>query len=235
MGVESPTETHMQKIDAIVPAHNESPTIGRVIAALQSSPHVRRVLVIDDGSQDETCRMAKRAGATVLRAAKNKGKGQAMLAGFRYSDAEHVGFFDADLLTLRPDHVSTLVETTFAHALDMCCGLRDYGLWNPVQLLGPIITGERVCSRELLELIDHDLWSGYAIETAMNDAARRGGKRTGCVLLDNLMIRNKTAKTGFFSGMLGHFKMAREIKKTERLLEARNLSRTDLGEVRDGR
>lgn len=210
------------KIDAIVPAHNESPTIGRVIAALQSSPFVRRVLVVDDGSHDETCTLAKRAGATVLRAAKNKGKGQAMLAGFRYSDAEHLGFFDADLLTLRPDHVSLLVETASAHELDMCCGLRDYGLWNPVQLLGPIITGERVCSRKLLERIDADCWSGYAIETAMNDAARRGKLRTGCVMLDNLKIRNKTAKSGFFRGMLGHWKMAQEIKKTERLLEARH-------------
>ena len=70
------------KIAAIVPAKDEAPTIGRVIAALQSSPFVRRVLVVDDGSSDATCAVAKRCGATVLRAAKNKGKGQAMLAGF---------------------------------------------------------------------------------------------------------------------------------------------------------
>lgn len=208
------------RIDAIIPAHNESPTIGRVVAALQASRSVRRVIVVDDGSSDETTRIAKHAGATVLRATKNQGKGQAMLAGLRYSDAEFVGYFDADLLTLRPDHVSTLVDTAEQQALDMCCGLRDYGLWNPIQLLGPIITGERVCSRQLLELICDDCWSGYAIETAMNDAARRAGKRVGCVLLDNLQIRNKTAKTGFFRGMLGHYKMAREIKKTEKRLEA---------------
>lgn len=208
------------RIDAIIPAHNESPTIGRVVAALQASRHVRRVIVVDDGSHDATTNIAKSAGATVLRAQKNQGKGQAMLAGFRYSDAEFVGFFDADLLTLRADHVSKLVLTTTEHGLEMCCGLRDYGLWNPVQLLGPIITGERVCSRALLSLVDERYWSGYAIETAMNFAARRAGKRVGCVLLDNLQIRNKTAKTGFFKGMMGHWKMAQEIRKTERELEA---------------
>ncbi len=208
------------RIDAIIPAHNESPTIGRVVAALQASRYVRRVIVVDDGSHDATTRIAKSAGATVLRAASNKGTGQAMLAGFRYSDAKFVGFFDADLLTLRADHVSTLVENAREHELEMCCGLRDYGLWNPVQLLGPIITGERVCSRELLTLVREPYWSGYAIETAMNDAARRSGKRVGCVMLDGLSIRNKTAKTGFFSGMRAHWKMAREIKRTERQLEA---------------
>lgn len=208
------------RIDAIIPAHNESPTIGRVVAALQASRSVRRVIVVDDGSHDSTTNIAKSAGATVLRASKNQGKGQAMLAGFRYSDAEYVGFFDADLLTLRADHVTKLVTTARDHSLEMCCGLRDYGLWNPMQLMGPIITGERVCSRRLLELICEDCWSGYAIETAMNDAARRAGKRVGCVLLDNLQIRNKTAKTGFFKGMLGHWKMAREINKTEARLEA---------------
>ena len=208
------------RIDAIIPAHNESPTIGRVVAALQASRSVRRVIVVDDGSHDPTTTIAKNAGATVLRAAKNQGKGQAMLAGLRYSDAEFVGFFDADLLTLRADHVTKLVTTARDHGLEMCCGLRDYGLWNPLQLMGPIITGERVCSRELLELIAEKHWSGYAIETAMNFAARRAGKRVGCILLDNLQIRNKTAKTGFFKGMMGHWKMAREIKKTERELEA---------------
>lgn len=208
----------MLRIDAIIPAHNESPTIGRVVCALQASRYVRRVIVVDDGSHDATTAIAKHAGATVLRAVKNKGKGQAMLAGLRYSDAEFVGFFDADLLTLRADHVNLLASTAEANELEMCCGLRDYGLWNPVQLMGPIITGERVCSRELLELIREQYWSGYAIETAMNDAARRSGKKVGCVLLDNLKIRNKTAKSGFFKGMWGHVKMAREIKKTERQL-----------------
>ncbi len=83
-------------IDAIVPAKDESPTIGNVITTLRMSPLVRRVIVVDDGSRDRTTGLAKLCGATVLRAEKNQGKGQAMLAGYRFSDAQYVGFFDAD-------------------------------------------------------------------------------------------------------------------------------------------
>lgn len=209
-------------IDAIVPAHNESLTIESVIATLRGSKFVRRVIVVDDGSRDVTSCRARNMGATVLRTAKNQGKGAAMRAGFEFSDSPFVGFFDADLLTLRVDHVDKLITTCEAHRLDMACGLRDYGIWNPVQLLGPLITGERVCSRQLLSNICDNGWSGYVIETAMNDAARRMGGRVGCVMLEGLKIRNKTDKQGFISGMRSHWKMAREIGRAERALERSN-------------
>lgn len=208
------------KFDAIVPAHNEALTIASVITTLRGSAHVKRVIVVDDGSHDQTCDVARAHGAIVLRDAKNNGKGAAMQAGFRFSDAPFVGFFDADLLTLRVDHVDKLADTAEREQLDMCCGLRDYGVWNPAQLFGPLITGERICKRVLLDRICDECWNGYAIETAMNDAARRSGARVGCVMLDNLKIRNKTAKSGFVKGMIGHWKMAKEIKRTERALEA---------------
>ena len=209
-------------IDAIVPAHNESLTIESVIATLRGSFFVRRVIVVDDGSKDVTACRARNMGATVLRTAKNQGKGSAMLAGYQFSDSEYVGFFDADLLTLRVDHVDQLVTTCEQRALDMCCGLRDYGIWNPVQLMGPLITGARVCSRKVLDAICADGWSGFAIETAMNDAARRMGARVGCVMLEGLKIRNKTDKQGFVSGMRSHWKMAREIGRAENALKRTN-------------
>lgn len=209
-------------IDAIVPAHNESTTIQRVVAVLRASERVRRVIVVDDGSLDPTTHRALSLGATVLRTPKNQGKGRAMLAGYRHSSSDYVGFFDADLLTLSPEHVNHLVETCETRALDMCCGLRDYGLWNPVQMFGPLITGERIISRRLLDAINEPCWSGYAIETVMNFVATRDGLTVGCVLLDGLKIRNKTSKQGFVAGMHGHWKMSREIKRAERVLKETN-------------
>jgi glycosyltransferase involved in cell wall biosynthesis len=215
------------RIEAIVPAYNEAPTIGRVVAALRSSHRVCRVLVVDDGSKDETVTFAQAAGADVLRMPQNAGKGKAMLHGLeRGTCSPFVGFFDADLLNLSPAHVDYLVSSCEEHDLDMCCGLRDYGFANPLQLLGPVITGERVFRRDLLEMISPSCWQGYAIETAMNDVARRAERKVGCVLLEGLQIRNKTAKAGWFSGMAGHVRMAREIKRAERAL-----ARSDGGSV----
>jgi glycosyltransferase involved in cell wall biosynthesis len=207
-------------IEAIVPAYNEAPTIGAVIDTLRAAPSIARVVVVDDGSKDNTADIARAQGATVITMNPNGGKGNAMVAGLRTTTSELVGFFDADLYGLKPEHVEQMVAAA-AQGFDMVCGLRDYGLLlNPWQLTGPVITGERIVTRKLLDQIPMTCWSGYAIETAMNDAARRTGARTACIMLPGVSIRNKVQKDGgFFGGVWGHIKMASEIIRTSRNLE----------------
>lgn len=213
-------------IEAIVPAYNEAPTVEIVIAALRAAPSVARIVVVDDGSKDNTADVATQAcdvssrACDVVRMSSNGGKGKAMLTGLRATTSEHVGFFDADLYGLKPEHVESMVAAA-DQGFDMVCGLRDYGLiFNPWQLTGPVITGERILTRRLLDKIPESCWSGYAIETAMNDAARRSGTRTVCFILPGVTIRNKVQKDGgFLRGLWGHVKMAREIVQTSRNLE----------------
>ena len=74
-----------RRILGLIPAHDEAPRIGRVVeAALVHLP----VLVVDDGSTDETAAVAERAGARVIRQAPNQGKGAALRAGFHAALAE---------------------------------------------------------------------------------------------------------------------------------------------------
>ncbi len=84
--MESPVESQYFNIGqgpvlAIVPAHNEAGRIGAVVTAVaaQGLP----VLVVDDGSVDDTGAEAAAAGAQVLRLEPNRGKGGALKAGFR--------------------------------------------------------------------------------------------------------------------------------------------------------
>jgi glycosyltransferase involved in cell wall biosynthesis len=63
----------------LVPAHNEADRIGAVVSvAVRHLP----VLVVDDGSTDDTAERAETAGATVIRRQPNQGKGSALRAGF---------------------------------------------------------------------------------------------------------------------------------------------------------
>jgi glycosyltransferase involved in cell wall biosynthesis len=71
---------------AIVPALNCSGTIGEVVAGTRR--HIPLVLVIDDGSNDETAAEAEHAGAVVLRHPVNRGKGASLMTGFRRAHAE---------------------------------------------------------------------------------------------------------------------------------------------------
>jgi glycosyltransferase involved in cell wall biosynthesis len=71
------------KICAVIPAFNESRTIGGLIGRIRHQG--LDVLVIDDGSGDDTMRKAREAGAQVLRNENNKGKGVSLIKGFGFA------------------------------------------------------------------------------------------------------------------------------------------------------
>lgn len=108
----------------VVPAFNEAASIGQVLDGIQS--HGFRVLVIDDGSTDETSVVAHQKNAIVLALPLNVGVGGALRCGFRY--AVENGFSaiiqcDADGQHL-PSHLMDLVEATNRTDAHMMIGSR---------------------------------------------------------------------------------------------------------------
>lgn len=84
-------------IFAVVPAYNEAKTIAGVVVGLKG--RVAKVIVVDDGSTDETAELAKAAGADVVRHFLNRGQGAALQTGIDYAlkrGAEIIVTFDAD-------------------------------------------------------------------------------------------------------------------------------------------
>jgi glycosyltransferase involved in cell wall biosynthesis len=78
----------MSKLLAIVPAYNEAGAIAGTVAELQRHAPGFDVVVVDDGSTDDTAQLARQAGARVLRLPFNVGIGGAVQAGYVYA-AEH--------------------------------------------------------------------------------------------------------------------------------------------------
>jgi glycosyltransferase involved in cell wall biosynthesis len=75
------------RMAALIPAHNESARIQRVVqGALRHLP----VIVVDDGSTDDTAALAEAAGARVIRQQPNQGKGAALRAGFAAAQADGI-------------------------------------------------------------------------------------------------------------------------------------------------
>src|SRR4051812_28809506 len=70
---------------AIVPAYNEQAAVGATVADLFEFAPGFDVLVVDDGSTDDTAAVARRAGARVLRLPFNLGIGGAVQAGYQYA------------------------------------------------------------------------------------------------------------------------------------------------------
>jgi len=204
-------------IDAIVPAHNEAGRVGQVVRALRAARCFRSVTVVDDGSTDSTAVEAKNAGARVLSLKPNRGKGGGMRSGITAlpKDGSRIAFFDADLVGLRPEHAAQMVAAS-NRGYDMVCGLRDYStMRNYAQLVaGPIITGERILRRWVLDRLPLSCWNGYRIEVAMNFTVTRHGGRTALLFLDGVRIVDKLQKTGFVSGLHGQLKMFAELGRT---------------------
>lgn len=69
----------------IMPAWNEAPVIGQTIAAIRSAAPHYELLVVDDGSDDDTASIARAGGAMVLALPFNLGVGGAMRAGYQYA------------------------------------------------------------------------------------------------------------------------------------------------------
>ncbi len=87
---ESTGENVRERILAIVPAWNEEQNVGKTVAEILSLGECD-VLVVDDGSTDDTTRVARDAGATVLTLPFNLGVGGAMRAGFLYAQRKGYG------------------------------------------------------------------------------------------------------------------------------------------------
>jgi glycosyltransferase involved in cell wall biosynthesis len=86
-----------ERVIALIPAFNEAARVAGVIQ--RAKPHVCEVVVIDDGSADDTSGVARAAGARVIRHEQNRGKGATIVAGleyFRQSNAEFAVLLDAD-------------------------------------------------------------------------------------------------------------------------------------------
>ena len=109
---------------AAIPAFNEQKTIGSVVLTAQR--YATKVIVIDDGSEDETAWVAERAGATVIRHPTNRGYGAALRSCFEYareSEFEVLVILDGDGQH-RPEMIPQVVAPVNEGRADVSIGSR---------------------------------------------------------------------------------------------------------------
>lgn len=110
---------------AVIPCYNEEISIGSVV--LKTKEHVDTVLVVDDGSIDDTSKIAKEAGATVISHKYNKGKSIAIKTGFRYAlekDFDYVITIDGDGQH-NPSEIPSLLDNVVNNGHDISIGSRS--------------------------------------------------------------------------------------------------------------
>lgn len=111
----------------IIPAYNESSIIADVLEKLRPLQH--HMVVVDDGSGDDTAAISRQHGATVLRQDTNQGQGAALQTGFEYArehGAEFMVTFDADGQHQASD-IQRLLDALNKHGADVALGSRFLG------------------------------------------------------------------------------------------------------------
>jgi glycosyltransferase involved in cell wall biosynthesis len=83
-------------VSVVIPAMNEGASVGPIVRELAALAAWREILVIDDGSSDDTADQAAAAGARVVRHPYNKGNGAAVKSGIRASTGEYILIIDGD-------------------------------------------------------------------------------------------------------------------------------------------
>src|SRR3989339_2086852 len=98
------------KISCIIPAFNEESTIINVIKNVKKVKVINEIMVVDDGSTDNTYNNAKSEGVRVIKHAQNKGKGAAIKTGVSYSSGDIILFLDADLYSITPKKIASILQ-----------------------------------------------------------------------------------------------------------------------------
>lgn len=202
-------------ITVIIPAYNEEQTIGNVLDCVKKVKEISQVIVVSDGSTDNTVLAAKAYNIDVIELTENIGKGGAMMAGIEKCINENVLFLDADLIGLTPKHVMDLVLPVVNNETDMTIGIFKNGriVTDLAQKVTPYLSGQRAVKKSLIDKIPNMDISRYGVEVALTKYVEKNQIRTKEVYLEDMTHVTKEEKLGVLKGMQARFKMYWDILK----------------------
>lgn len=200
-------------VSVIMPAWNEASTIADAVAEVVGHPAVTEIIVVDDGSTDDTAVRARQAGADVIRLPRNGGKAAAMDAGVRAAHEDTLLFLDADVTGLDHATISRILGPVLSGQYEMYVGIRARSTMLLNQLLHffPIIGGERALTRRLWEAVPSEHKHGFRIEIALNYTAKRSGRGMGFELIRGTVHHTKERKYGIVAGLRARHRLNMDV------------------------
>lgn len=204
----------MRSVAIIIPAYNEAERIATVLQAALKSKLATEVIVVNDGSKDDTAKVAASIpGVKVVDLAENMGKGGAMCMGVEATTAEIIAFVDADLVGLTAQHIDSIISPVVKGQCEMCLGVfRGGKFWsNTGQIIFPYISGQRAMTREMFLKIPNLRELGFGVEIAMHNYQKRTHRLVKRVVLRNVSNSYKEQKYGLKQGIEARRKMFREM------------------------
>jgi glycosyltransferase involved in cell wall biosynthesis len=181
----------LKSLSIVIPAKNESGAIGQAVAGAREKYPDAEIIVVDDGSTDDTASVAENNGARVIRHPESLGNGAAVKSGARAASGEIIAFMDGD-----GQHDAAEFEALFAkldEGFDMAIGARSSGShanvgrlwangiynvvasWLTGRRIPDLTSGFRVVRAEMFKRFLYLLPNGFSYPTTITMAFLRAG------------------------------------------------------------
>lgn len=205
-----------EKISCVIPVYNEGKRTLGVLSAVLANDLVDEVIVVDDGSTDETKKLlAGRDGIKLVSYAKNRGKSFAVMTGLKQSKNSLVLMLDSDLVGLKSKDISELIRPVIAGEADMSITIKENS-FRTFKLLGlDFVSGERVFHKKILGDLDEiGKLRGFGLEAYINKIVVDKKLRLKVVNWRGTISPRKSVKFGWLKGTLKDWDMVRQIIAT---------------------
>ena len=187
------------RVSVLIPAFNEESSIGELIKKVKTVGNWLEVLVVDDGSSDQTSEAARAAGARVVRHPYNKGNGAAVKTGIREAQGELVLLMDGDgqhdpadiqkIIALLPEYDLVVgarawdAQATFSRGLGnlLLARLASYLCGRKIP---DLTSGFRAARRDRMREFLHLFPNGFSYPTTSTMAFVRAGYNLRFVPID---------------------------------------------------
>ncbi len=200
----SRAEHTVPQVSVVIPAYNEAETVGHIVRRVLATGPQWQVIVVDDGSSDDTARVAAEAGAEVVVHPYNLGNGAAVRSGVEAARGEVVVLMDGDGQH-PPEDIPKLLEHIGPY--DMVVGARTkrskvssfrtlgnrllvaVAQWLTGRRIPDLTSGFRAVKREVYLQYAHLMPLTYSYPTTITIATLRGGQFVLFVPLDSITRR----------------------------------------------
>lgn len=209
----------MIKVSAIICAYNEDKTLKDVILSVSESLIVGEIIVVNDGSSDNTKKIIEELQneieITAIHLTENKGKGYAMAVGVENAVFDILVFIDADQRIIPTDYINHLVSPLLMNECDMVLGYSTVNILsqdvNPLKTL----TGERALRKEnIIPILDKMKKSRFGVETLLYFYYLSISKSIKFIRLKGMAHKDKYKKMNRFKATTNYINEGWEIANT---------------------